>query len=148
MRGRLKAYVLLAWAFITTLLSRWLQLGSRYGLRAFHANYAADGLDAMVKAERDVLVGAGRCTACGRCQQGDPPLLLESKGAYPGLMTLVLSAARDTSDASAAAQGFAWLSESELERRNGLCPEQVPIVQLARFVKRHAAEQAALAHER
>jgi hypothetical protein len=148
MSGRLKAYVLLAWAFITTLISRWLTLGNRYGLRAFHANYAADRLDAMTQADRHVLLGAGRCTACGRCQQGDGPLLLESRGAYPGLMTLVLSAARDTSDAAQGARGFAWLSVAELERREALCPEQVPIVQLARFVTRHAAEQGGTSTDR
>jgi hypothetical protein len=138
MLGLVKAYSLLAFAFVTTVLSRWLGLGQRYGLPAFHRNYAADRLNAMRPEDSDVLVGAGRCVACRRCEQGDLELMQRHPGVYPGLMTLVLSSARATSNAAFAQAAWQTLSEAELTRRQALCPEQVPIVALAQHVRHHA----------
>ena len=141
MTALVKAYTLLAIAFVTTVLSRWLRLGRRYGLPAFHRNYAVERLNAMRPSDTDVLVAAGRCIACRRCEDGDLGLMQKHPGVYPGLMTLVLSSARETSNAGLALQAWQLLSEPELERRQALCPEQVPIVALGELV-RHHAEQA------
>lgn len=142
MTALVKAYTLLAIAFVTTVLSRWLRLGSRYGLPAFHRNYAVERLHAMRPTDGDVLVAAGRCIACRRCEDGDLELLQKHRGVYPGLMTLVLSSARETSNAALAMPAWQLLSEPELERRQALCPEQVPIVALREHLRHHAAQSA------
>ena len=36
--------------------------------------------------------GYGRCIACGRCDRGDAPRVLASKGTFRGTMGLVLAA--------------------------------------------------------
>jgi hypothetical protein len=138
MKALLKAYTLLAFAFFTTVLSRWLHLGKRYGLPAFHRNYASEHLSAMRPGDGAVLVGAGKCMACRRCEDGDLPLLQRYAGVYPGLMSLVLASARSTASAHSAQVGWQVLPSDELERRERLCPEGVPIVALGELVRHHA----------
>lgn len=138
MSGRIKALILLALALIRTL---WRLAFHRRidGLARFRANYAEDGLTSISERERAQMRHFGRCIACGRCEQGDAPRVLASKGAFRGTMGLVLAASRSMPDYRAAARGFAYLSEAELERKEHLCPTLVPLRELARFVQANAA---------
>jgi hypothetical protein len=134
-----KAYTLLAIALVTTLFSRWLRLGRRFGVGAFHRNYAADRLSAMRAGDYEVLVGAGRCICCRRCEDGDGALLRQHGARYPGMMTLILASARSTTLATHACSAWQLLSNEELELRQAQCPQAVPIVALGALVRHHAA---------
>ncbi len=140
MLGRLKAYSMLAVAFVLTLVSRWLRLGRRFGLSAYRRNYAADRLGLMGADDTELFVAAGRCIACGRCEEGDSAIRNRHSGSYPGLMTLVLCSTRATPDAREAAVAWRLLDEAELMRREALCPVDVPLTRLSRFVLGHAQQ--------
>ncbi len=138
MRGRIQALLLLAWALIRTLWRRAFNKAEP-GLAIFRANYAADGLTALSAADRLAMREFGRCIACGRCNRGDGPLMLASEGRFKGTMGLVLAAARSMPEYRAAAEGFALLDDAALERKERLCPTQVPLRRLAAFVRSNAA---------
>ena len=138
MAGRLKALTLLALALLRTL---WRLTWHRHidGLARFRQNYAEDGLTAINELDRAQMRHFGRCIACGRCDRGDAERILSSKGEYRGTMGLVLAASRSMPDYRAAARGFAYLSDSELEQKERLCPTRVPLRELAHFVRANAA---------
>jgi len=135
--GWFKAYGLLALSFLTTVLSRWLGLGRRYGIAAFKRNYDDDGLNTITAEERQTLLEAGRCIACGHCGRGDAALIREHGGRYPGLVQLVSSAARNPVDFAVGADGWQRIPEAELVVREALCPVGVPLLQLSRVVRQH-----------
>jgi succinate dehydrogenase/fumarate reductase-like Fe-S protein len=138
MRGRLKALVLLAFALVRTLWRR--SWNARIvGLTRFRENYADDGLTSVSESERRDMREFGRCIACGRCNRGDGPWVIQSKGQYRGTMGLVLAASRSMPDYRAAARGFTYLSDHELERKEAVCPTRVPLRRLAAFVRSNAA---------
>jgi hypothetical protein len=138
MRGRLKALVLLAFALVRTL---WRYLWHRrvVGLVRFRENYAEDGLSALSDDDRREMRDFGRCIACGRCDRGDAARITESRGQFRGTMGLVLAASRSMPDYRAAARGFAFLSDVELEQKESLCPTRVPLRRLAAFVHSNTA---------
>lgn len=138
MSGRIKALALLALALIRTL---WRLAWHRRidGLARFRENYAEDGLTSLSEQERAGMQHFGRCIACGRCDRGDAPRVLASRGAFRGTMGLVLAASRSMPDYRAAARGFSHLSDAELEQKERLCPTHVPLRELARFVQANAA---------
>ena len=138
MRGRLKALVLLAFALLRTLWRRAWN-GRIVGLTRFRENYADDGLTSVSESERRDMREFGRCIACGRCDRGDGARITQSKGQYRGTMGLVLAASRSMPDYRAAARGFAYLSDHELEQKEGVCPTRVPLRRLAAFVRSNAA---------
>jgi succinate dehydrogenase/fumarate reductase-like Fe-S protein len=138
MPGRLKALVLLAWALVRTL---WRRAWHRHvdGLGQFRQNYARDGLTALLPGDREAMAEFGRCIACGRCERDDAAKIIESKGRFRGTMGLVLAASRSMPDYRAAALGFAFLSEADLERKERVCPTHVPLRRLAAFVQSNAS---------
>jgi hypothetical protein len=136
--GRLKALGLLAWALVATLLSR--LLSSKPSLPKFRARYDAERLPALRPGEIVVLGGLGRCIACGLCDRGESERIGEAHGGYPGLMTLVLSAARSTTDLGAAVHAFAHLPSETLAEKERDCPTGVPFRELGEYVSRKSAE--------
>jgi hypothetical protein len=139
MPPRLKALFLLAWALIRTLMRRLFGLG-RTGLGAFSENYAADGLSAVSAEQRLEMGTFGRCIACGLCDRGEGERIARSGGAYPGVMQLMLASSRSMPDFGAAARGFAHVSDEVLAEKERLCPSEVPMRRIARFVREKAAE--------
>jgi hypothetical protein len=136
--GRLKAWWLLAWALVATLVSRlWSRQSS---LPRFRAQYDAERLPALRPGELVVLGGLGRCIACGLCDRGESERIGEAHGGYPGLMTLVLSGVRSTTDLGAAAHAFAHLSRETLAEKERDCPTGVPLRELGDYVARKSAE--------
>ncbi len=136
--ARLKALGLLAWALVATLLSR--VLGRQPNLPKFRARYDAERLPALRPGEIVVLRGLGRCIACGLCDRGESERIGDAHGGYPGLMTLVLSAARSTTDLGAAAHAFAYLPGEILADKERDCPTGVPFRELGEYVSRKSAE--------
>lgn len=138
MPGRLKALLLLALALVRTLWRRaWHP--DVDGLAQFRQNYAEDGLTALLPDERAIMREFGGCIACGRCERGDAAKIMQAKGRFRGTMGLVLAASRSMPDYRAAAQGFAYLDDTELAQKEGLCPTRVPLRRLAAFVSANAA---------
>jgi hypothetical protein len=140
--GRLKAILLLAWALIRTVLRRALGRG-RAGLAAFRENYAADGLAPLSGAQRDAMETFGGCIACGLCDRGEGERMARSGGAYAGVMHFVLAASRSMPDYGAAALALAHVPDDVLEEKDAICPVNVPISQIARFVREKSTEARA-----
>jgi hypothetical protein len=137
MRGRLEALVLLALALLRTLWRR-ARGERRPGLERFRENYAEDGLASLAAADRAIMGDFGRCIACGRCDRDDGPRIAASEGQFHGTMSLVLAASRSMPDYAAAARSFAYVSDADLEVKEGLCPTGVPLRRLAGFVRANA----------
>jgi hypothetical protein len=136
---RLKALFLLAFALIRTVLRR-LFLRRTDGLRRFKENYAGDGLAPLSAEQRTTMAEFGRCIACGICDRGESERIARSSGAYPGVMQLILAASRSMPDFGAAAIGFSYVTDDVLAQKEALCPTQVPMRKIARFVRDKAGE--------
>ena len=110
------------------------------GLRAFRANYDAEGLPPVTEQEREDLTEFGRCIACGVCDRGEAGRIKQSGGAYRGLMPLMLAGSRSMPDFRAAAYSFSFVPEQVLEQKQAACPTGMPMVKVARFVRAKALE--------
>ncbi|XXY49535.1 hypothetical protein WME91_00070 [Sorangium sp. So ce269] len=139
--GRALALAVLAWSFLKVVVRRLFDGPS--GLALFHENYDADRLPPLSPAERAALPGFSRCIACGRCDLGEAERIAASRGAYPGLMTVVLASSRSMPDFDAAALALAHVPEAVLAEKERICPTGVPFRELARFVRSKARVQAA-----
>lgn len=143
MLGRLAAWWLLSWAFVITSVRR--LFGRARGLERFRDAYAGDRLLLVSIEERKLLQASSTCIACGRCNRGESERISGSRGEYSGLMSLVLSSARNTADAGAAARGWRYLPDAVLRDKEPLCPTQVPFRALKAFIEQKAGELDALA---
>lgn len=135
--GRVLALVVLAWSLIKVLVERFL--GRKTGLPLFHENYDADGLPALDAAERERMPRFERCIACGRCDIGESERVAKSGGRYAGLMPIVLATTRSMPDYDAAVEALNFIPETDLVRKEKVCPTGIPFVELARFVRSKAA---------
>ncbi|XXX81962.1 hypothetical protein WMF30_24695 [Sorangium sp. So ce134] len=140
--GRALALAVLAWSFLKVVVRRLFDGPS--GLALFRENYDADGLPPLSPAERAALPGFSRCIACGRCDLGEAERIAASRGAYPGLMTVVLASSRSMPDFDAAALALAHVPEEVLAAKEQTCPTGVPFRELARFVRSKASARAAM----
>lgn len=131
--GRALAAVLLGWSLLKVLL-RYLRREAP-GLVRFQRNYGSEGLVAIEAHERRLMARFSRCVACGRCDVGEGDRIAASRGAYPGLMQLVLASSRSMPDYGAAAEGFAFVPDDVLTRKVAVCPVRIPFADLARFVR-------------
>ncbi|HET9954847.1 MAG TPA: hypothetical protein VFQ61_10100 [Polyangiaceae bacterium] len=136
--GQFKAFLLLAISLVITLARR---LFSRrgIGITAFRENYDADGLPPVSAEERRELTSFQRCIACGLCDRGEGQRIAASRGSYRGVMSLMLAGSRSMPDFRASAHAFSFVPESVLAEKEALCPTQVPMRQIARFVVAKAA---------
>ncbi len=138
---RLHALLILAWALVKTLLSP--LFGTRRGLPAFQASYAEkEGLEALDEEDRSKLPTFSRCIACGRCNVGEASRIVASKGAYQGVMDLVLASSRSMPDFDAAALSFEGVSDERLEELERVCPTEVPMRAIKKFVTSHRNNRA------
>jgi hypothetical protein len=133
---RIQALCILAWAVVVMLWKRVFGRGPR-GLALFHANFAADGLFSLTPDERKAMGSFGRCIACARCNAGDGERMIRSAGAYPGTMSLMLAASRGMPDFGFAAPALTWITDDELAEKERICPADVPMRQIAAFVRAH-----------
>jgi len=133
---RLHALVILAWAFLKTLLAP--IFGERRGLAAFQASYGR--LLPITPDERKRLPTFTGCVACGRCNIGESSRIVASKGVYAGVMDLVLASSRSMPDYDAAARSFECVDEARLAELEQLCPTGVPMRDIRAFVLTKARE--------
>jgi hypothetical protein len=139
--GRLHAIVLLAWALLRSVLAS--LFGTRRGLAAFKQSYAADRLPPLSPAERQELPQLTGCIACGLCDVGEGARMVQSRGAYAGVMDLMLASSRNMPDFDAAVRSFDAVGDARLAELEARCPVRVPMRRLAAFVRAKAAEVAA-----
>lgn len=135
MMTQLWAIWLLAWALLKTSLSWPLRRGR--GPAYFRENYAAEGLLPVAPDVHTLLIRAGACTACGRCDR------VTAEGGGVPLSQLVRGWTRSLPDAPLAAAEFARYSSEEMDRAEALCPMGVPIADLRVMVDRQAAQMTA-----
>jgi hypothetical protein len=126
-------------ALVRVLLLR--AMNAKTGLKLFRENYDADRLPPVEPDERDAMSTFSGCFACGRCDVGEAGRIAASRGAYPGLMQVVLASTRSMPDHDAAARALAFVPDDVLREKEAICPANVPFVRLARFVRRNAAVQ-------
>ena len=138
MSGRLKALLLLALAFIKTLLLRPFTTGND-GVARFRENYDPDGLPPVTPDERAIMTTFERCVACGLCDRGEGERMARSGGAYRGVMGLVVAGSRSMPDFRAAAYGFGFVPEDVLLEKERICPVGIPFRRIAKFVRDKAA---------
>jgi hypothetical protein len=133
---RLHALLILAWALVKTLIAP--LFGARRGLPEFQASYAVkEGLAALDEDDRTKLPTFSRCIACGRCNVGEASRMVASKGMYAGVMDLVLASSRSMPDFDAAARSFEGVSDERLAELERICPTEVPMRAIKRFVTSH-----------
>ncbi len=140
--GRALSAIVLAAALVRVLLAR--MAGALTGIRLFLMNYGPDRLPAVAPDERARMASFSRCFACGRCDVGEGERMRASKGAYPGLMALVLASSRSMPDYDAAVRAFQFVPVEVLRSKRRVCPADVPFEDLARFVEAKASEVAVL----
>ena len=130
---RLHALLILAWALVKTLL--WPVFGTRRGLAAFQKSYGEkEGLLPVSPEDRRALPTFSRCIACGRCNVGEASRIVASKGAYAGVMDLVLASSRSIPDFAAAAPSFEAVDDARLAELEAICPTGVPMRAIKAFV--------------
>jgi hypothetical protein len=137
--GRLHALLILAWAFVRSLLAP--LFGARRGLRDFRRSYAADRLPPVTPDERRMLPGLSGCIACGLCDVGEGARIARSNGGYAGVMDLMLASSRSMPDFDAAVRSFDAIGDQRLAELEERCPTRVPMRRLAAFVRAKAAER-------
>jgi hypothetical protein len=134
---RLHAALILAWALVKTLLAPFF--GARRGLRAFEQSYAEkEGLRAVSEEDRKALPTFSRCIACGRCNIGEASRIVASKGAFSGVMDLVLASSRSMPDFAAVARSFEAVDDAHLAELELVCPTDVPMRAIREFVLRNS----------
>ena len=134
---QLAAWWILAVALMATLWSRWLGRRGR-GLEEFRRHYGSEGLHPLVPAEREIVEAMGGCIACGLCDRGEGVRRARSRGAYPGIMAVVLSSSRSPGDFPLLAPALETLDDSVLAEREVICPGWVPVRRLVRMVRDRA----------
>jgi hypothetical protein len=136
---RLKAVFFLALAFFATILRR-LFTRRKDGIAMFRTNYASDGLAPVSPEQRAEMPAFGGCIACGLCDRGESTRIASSKGAYSGVMLLMLSASRSMPDFAAAARSLSFVPDDVLAEKEALCPTRVPMRRIAAFVRDKSKE--------
>lgn len=139
--GRGLAILVLASALVRILVLRAFRV--RTGLPLFQDNYAKDRLPPLTDAERAEMNRFSRCIGCGLCDVGEAERQRASNGQYRGVMQFVLASSRSMPDYDAASRTLDWVPIEVLKEKERRCPTQVPIADLARFVRAKTAAMGA-----
>lgn len=130
-----ESFVRLGVSFVRTLARRaW---SSESELPRFMDQYRPDGMLSATAGDPQVLAGASRCIACGRCDAAAWELGVRDELGIAGPMAFALGASRQAGmDLSLAAHA----SDETLRALTAACPVEVPFVSLAALVRRRNAE--------
>jgi hypothetical protein len=128
-----ESFVRLGWAYARVMARK--LLGSSNEIDRFVQQYQPDGIVLFEPSDPDVLAGASRCIACGRCDTEarlrDTFTALGARGP----MAFVLGVSRHSGKHDAAEISAAATPE-QLEALTGVCPVEVPFVRLVALVRR------------
>lgn len=142
MLARLSALFLLAFALVKTLLQRW---GNGSSLRRFAEQYGAEGIHSVSRRDARILAEVHRCTACGRCDEGEGERVANARNGYRGMMALALAGARSLPDFNAVAASLEGIPDSAFSFAETRCPERVPLLELGRLVRRSGSSSVGVA---
>jgi ferredoxin len=135
----LHAQLNLAWHVVLHFLRKLWPWSPRAGLLRFQENYVVEGLAPATPSDRlELAAAAGRCTACGACDDTCPVL----RGARPdvapadfmGPQSFVLAGARSTpqlEDVGSALDVLAGATCQQCRACDIACPELIPITAIA-----------------
>lgn len=136
MFARISALFFLALALVKTLV---LRLRSARSLERFTEHYGGEGVVRVSEEEASVLARVGRCTACGRCDAYEGPRVSNSRCGYQGMMVFVLAGTRSLPDYGNTAATICEVPDDAFLVAERECPENVPLLSLARLVRRYSA---------
>jgi ferredoxin len=122
----------------------------RFGLERFEANYVAEGLPPFSPEHRSLAAEAGRCTACGACDEACPILAgrtTVAEDAFAGPQAFIVAGARSSphlDDLVAALDTLTGPVCAGCRTCDRVCPESIPIAALAAALQgqRHAVTAA------
>jgi hypothetical protein len=123
----------LGWAFAKVLGRK--VVGVPAQLARFVQQYERDGIVLFAPGDDDIVAGASRCIACGRCDAAAARAGLFDALGPRGPMAFVLGVARHTGLHDQAELG-AGATPAALAELNAACPVDVPFVALAALVRR------------
>ncbi len=138
MFARLSALFLLGLALLKTLIARWTRPNP---LVRFSEHYGSEGILPVARSDARVLAEVHRCTACGRCDENEGERIAASGGRYRGMMAFALAGTRSLPDFDATKAALEGIDESAFEAAEARCPEGVPLLELARLVRRTEVAQ-------
>jgi hypothetical protein len=82
------------------------------------------------------------------CDVGEGAAIARSRGAYAGVMDLMLASSRSMPDYDAAARSFEAVGDDRLALLETRCPTRVPMRLVAAFVRSKAAELSLVGRKR
>ena len=142
MMSRLYALVLLGWHFILHYLKKLTLLYDPGGIEQFRENFASEGLASLDERERRLLSDWQRCIGCGLCEASCPELSAVPKGREVGPRYIALGASRDLSEAELAIPTAEAVESCDADELQRICPVDIPIVDLAAFLRRMADRES------
>lgn len=105
------------------------------GEAKFLQNYAGEGLVPTLPEDKALLSAAGRCIACGLCDQLDGQLGKLSRGIYGGASLVPLQYSRSSVEVRHAQAAIEALDPEAYRPGEAVCPTRVPLVALAAWLK-------------
>lgn len=139
----LLAQVNLAKHVILHYLKKLMPWPAKKGIAAFEANYLEEGLARYSVKHRKLAPKAGNCTGCAQCDAACPILASGETKSFLGPMRFVASGLRggplveDIASSVDVLMSESCLSCNACERA---CPEDIPILELARFTQDQIVE--------
>jgi succinate dehydrogenase/fumarate reductase-like Fe-S protein len=135
----LKSFWLLGVQFVLHLLRRLFFLYHPGGAARFLENYLEDHIVPLEAGDREEMERWQHCTGCGLCEAACPTPIMTSKGLQTSFASLALTTWRDMSAYHLTADQAAALAEcGECDACESVCPERIPLRDLAAFVVRTA----------
>jgi succinate dehydrogenase/fumarate reductase-like Fe-S protein len=141
-RKWLFAQVNLAWRLIVHIARKLWPWAPRYGFQRFQENYVAEGLPPSTPEFRLLAHEAGRCTACGVCDERCPILrgttAFTASDRFLGPMTFVLAGARSAphlNDLKGTLEALTGPTCAACKQCDAACPERIPITKIAEVLE-------------
>lgn len=128
--------VRLGWYFVARLALRLVRRED--GLRRFRATFDPEGLTPVTSAEREALLGASRCVACGRCDAAFDAWSRVERSVFRGPSELPRAIATGLPDVPRARRWLTQLERGDIAALERVCPTGVPFVALAAHARARA----------
>ncbi|MFB6263548.1 MAG: hypothetical protein ABEL76_07975 [Bradymonadaceae bacterium] len=135
---RLHAILLLGWHTLLHLVAKLTLFYDPGGLEQFRENFAAEGLASLRERERQALAEWQSCVGCGLCEAASPELSGIPENRHLGPSYMAQSTMRDLSESELAVPSVEALDDCDFEELEAVCPADVPLEDLADFLRRIA----------
>lgn len=140
---KVKSVALLGAGFVAHVASRVTLTYDRGGIGRFRQHFDPEGLIPLTERDRELHASWTRCTACGLCDLVCPELLAPiPEGRFSGPRLLATGAIRHLPELSRSVASATKLAECEgCDACQAICPEEIPLRDLAEFIQRIGREQ-------